>query len=400
MGSLFSHALGIDQSREQPLVLGSSSVACWLASRHKLFSPTMVRPEPSTSPAASIGDGNVAVVIVNYRTPELTKACVAALAKERQRLPRLRAMVVDGGSGDGSADELAKALADPDYSDWVEFIAFPINGGFGWANNQAILTLARRDFPPEFIHLLNPDAEVMHGAVVRLVEYLQCHSRVAAVGSQLLDPDGSLAGSAFSFPSIRGEFSRGACTGVLDRLFKVPPISIEASEAMEVDWVTGGSVLLRLDALREVGLFDEGFFLYNEEVELMWRLRKAGWLIATEPRSRVRHLGGGATGVSDRITLAPVEPRRPGYLFRSRARFFGLTRGPVAAAAAYAAWVAGHAVWRLRRLLGVPIGKPVDHQLRDHLCKGFPRRHDFSAAVATLESKPGQVPAWMAGQWL
>src|SRR5438270_2581566 len=147
----------------------------------------------STAGASSVRDCNVAVVTVNYRTPELTKCCIAALAKEREALPRLRAVVVDGGSGDGSAAELADALAHKAFADWVEFLPLPINGGFGWANNQAMLSLARRNEPPEFIHLLNPDTEVMPGAVVRLAEYLQTHPEVAAVGSQLLDPDGSLA---------------------------------------------------------------------------------------------------------------------------------------------------------------------------------------------------------------
>jgi len=156
---------------------------------------------------------------------------------------------------------------------------------------------------------------------------------------------------------------------------------------------------LRVQALREVGLFDEGFFLYNEEVELMWRLRKAGWRIATEPRSRVRHVGGGATGVTDRETAGSVAPRRPDYLFRSRARYFGLTRGRVGAGAAFAAWIAGHAVWRLRRLLRVPIGKPVERELRDHVFTSFPRRHDFEAAVARLDDQPTSTPAWMERRW-
>jgi GT2 family glycosyltransferase len=354
----------------------------------------------STAGASSVRDCNVAVVTVNYRTPDLSKRCIAALAKEREALPRLRAVVVDGGSADGSADELAVALAHPAYADWVEFLPLPINGGFGWANNQAMLSLARRNEPPEFIHLLNPDTEVTPGAVVRLTEYLQTHPDVAAVGSQLLDHSGSLAGSAFSFPTIRGEFLRGAGTGILARLLRVPPISVEASEPIEVDWVTGGSVLLRLEALREVGLFDEGFFLYNEDVELMWRLRKAGWAVATEPRSRVRHVGGGATGVNDRATSARVEARKPAYLFRSRTRFFGLTRGPAPAMAAYAAWLGGHAIWRLRRLLGVPIGKPIDHEFRDHLHLAFPRKSDCAAAVATFECEPGKAPAWIEKRWL
>src|SRR5205085_5129549 len=100
------------------------------------------------------------VVIVNYRTAALTVQCLAALKGEKALLPRLKAIVVDGGSGDGSADELAKAIGHPDYADWVSLLALPINGGFGWANNQAILTLAGSDTPPDFIHLLNPYTEV------------------------------------------------------------------------------------------------------------------------------------------------------------------------------------------------------------------------------------------------
>ena len=350
--------------------------------------------EPKTTQAA-----NVAVVTVNYRAAGLTMQCMAALAKERDRLPRMRAVVVDGGSGDGSADELAKALTDPAFAGWVELLPLPVNGGFGWANNQAIQRLAQGDDPPQFVHLLNPDTEIEGGAVSVLVDYLEGHPRVAAVGSQLVDPDGTLAGSAFSFPSIRGEFSRGAGTGVLARLLRVPAISIETQEAAEVDWVTGGSVMFRLEALREVGLFDEGFFLYNEEVELMWRLRKAGWAVATEPRSRVRHLGGALTGVTGRESGESKEPRKPSYLFRSRARFFALTRGQLVAATAYGAWLAGHLVWRARRLLGVPIGQPIDHEFRDHLSKAFPRGSDSSAQIAALDSEPTAAPAWMERKW-
>ena len=354
---------------------------------------------PSIAPRELVNDSKLAVVIVNYRTSELTKRCLAALIGERKKLPGLHAIVVDGGSGDVSVETLAAFLAAPGYSRWVELLSCPINGGFGWANNQAILTLMRKPDPPEFIYLLNPDAEVQPGAVPLMVGYLASHPEVGAVGSRLLDPDGSPAGSAFSFPTIRGEFARGATTRVIERILGVPPIAIDATEARDVDWVTGASVILRVEALRQVGLFDEGFFLYNEEVELMWRMRKAGWAVATEPRSLVRHVAGAATGVSDRSTEARVEPRKPAYLFRSRERFFGLTRGRAAAFGAYVAWLAGHAVWRLRRLLGVPIGKPADRQFRDHLKKGFPRRNDFIAAAPTIDSEPGLPPAWMEGGW-
>ena len=342
----------------------------------------------------------VAVVIVNYRTPELTVRCIEALKGERNKLPSLRVIVVDGASGDNSAADIRAFVNQPAWIHWVSFVPLEVNGGFGWANNQAILHLAGSDRPPQFIHLLNPDTEICPGAVVQLANYLEAHSRTAAAGSQLINVDGSLAGSAFSFPTVRGEFSRGASTGFLAKLLRVPPIAIEAPRAREVDWVTGGSVMLRMSALAEVGLFDEGFFLYNEEVELMWRFRKAGWKVAIEPLSRVIHIGGAATGVVNPTGKDKLERRLPPYVFRSRSRYFGLTRGRAVAAAAYGAWLTGNVIWWTRRTLGLAKGAPTDHQFRDHLRAGRPRAHDTIACPATLTAVPGKPPAWMERQWL
>jgi N-acetylglucosaminyl-diphospho-decaprenol L-rhamnosyltransferase len=356
-------------------------------------------PDPATR-AESVERSSVAVVIVNYRTSELARRCLASLRPEKQRLPLLHIILVDGGSGDGSAEDLAAVVADPSYSEWVSFIPLEVNGGFGWANNQAIALLLEQRDPPEFIHLLNPDSEIEQAAVERLLTYLQAHPDTAAVGSQLLELDGSLTGSAFSFPSLRGELSRGARTGLVDSLFHVPPVSIAASSAREVDWATGASVMFRTDALKEVGLFDEGFFLYHEEIELMWRLRRAGWKIGFEPKSRVRHVGGGSTGVHSRKTSEPVEPRKPRYWYRSRARFFALTRGTTAAIFAYLLWFAGHAIWAVRRGVGLARGaKPFSHQIRDHFRYAFPRRSDRIPAVRAWGDARTQIPTWMERGW-
>jgi hypothetical protein len=341
------------------------------------------------------------LVIVNYRTAKLAKACLASLKAEHSALPGLRVIVVDGGSGDGSERVLAEAIGRPEYRDWVELLALPINGGFGWANNQAISRFLSDPDPPEYIHLLNPDSEVEPGAVQCLVQYLDAHARVAAVGSQLLEMDGSWTGSAFSFPTIRGEFSRGAGTGVIDKMLGVPPVAVRPTSATEVDWATGASVMFRVDALHQVGLFDEGFFLYHEEIELMWRLRKAGWAIATEPKSRVRHVGGGSTGVHSRQVETAARPRRPEYWYRSRTRFFGLTRGRAAASVAFHSWILGHAVWKIRRFAGLARNaKPVDHELRDHLVNARPKRHDLIPAPMPPLGPPSSKPAWMEKQWL
>ena len=345
---------------------------------------------------------DVAVVVVNYRTPGLAMNCLAALAVERQQLPNLKVVMVDGGSGDGSAAELSAGIAGPAYQGWVSFLPLPINGGFGWANNQAIQQLLARADAPNFIHLLNPDTEIESGGVKALVDYLEANPRVAAVGSQLLEPDGSWTGSAFNFPTVRGEVARGARTGTVDRVLHVPPpVVATASEATEVDWATGASVMFRVDALREVGLFDEGFSSTMKKSSSMWRLRKAGWTIAFEPRSRVRHVGGGSSGVHSRETTDRLLPRRPPYWYRSRSRYFALTRGSSTAFLAFFSWMLGHAIWSVRRMAGAaPEAKPFDHQLRDHLSKAFPRKHDSVPAPVSVAETPSASPAWMQNRWL
>lgn len=336
-----------------------------------------------------MGDGgaagaDVAVIIVNYRTPELTKTCLAALSGERALLPTLKAIVVDGGSGDGSANELAVTIAEPAYRDWVELLALPINGGFGWANNQALMRLARKPSPPDYVYLLNPDAKVTRGAVLRLVEDLEGHPRCAAAGSQLLASDGMTTGAGFRFPTAGREFVSAAQTAALGRLLAIGSVMVDSAESREVDWVTGASVMLRTAALRETGLFDDGFFLYFEEVELMHRLEAAGWTVRHVPESRVFHAEGSSTGI------ASVE-RMPEYWFRSRQRYFLLTGGRASALAADIAWMLG-------RFLGI-----FKTALRRQNSRNRVRTWDLvryrsrgaPASAPAWGDEPGKLPAWM-----
>jgi N-acetylglucosaminyl-diphospho-decaprenol L-rhamnosyltransferase len=335
---------------------------------------------------------DVAVVIVNYRTPELTARCLGALRGERELLPRLRAIVVDGGSGDNSAADLAEVAKGPEYREWVSVLPLPINGGFGWANNQAILTLASGEPPPEFVHLLNPDTEVERGAVANLVEALQAYPRCGAAGSQLLTPDGRTAPSAFPFPSAGHEYVGASLSERLGALFGVGPRVIEPSANGEVDWVTGASVMLRSAALRESGLFDDGFFLYFEEVELMHRMKAADWTVRHVPESRVVHAEGASTGV-DAIAARP----HPDYWYQSRRRYFALTGGRAGVIRANAAWLAGSATAALKAVAG--LRAPNSTRTADLVRNGWwPRREDLLASFAAWGDRPGKPPAWMSRQ--
>jgi N-acetylglucosaminyl-diphospho-decaprenol L-rhamnosyltransferase len=341
------------------------------------------------SDASALADANVAVVVVNYRTPQLTLRCLAALGGERRALPKLRVVVVDGGSPDNSATDLAEAIGDCEYRDWVTFLPLPVNGGFGWANNQAILTLAAEREPPEFIHFLNPDAEVREGAVVALVRELQQYPRCAAVGSQLLMVDGGPVASAFAFPSAGHEFVNASQSEALGRLASVGPRTFESSVSIEVDWVTGASFMVRSAALRESGLFDDGFFLYFDEVELMHRIRGAGWTVRHVPGSRVVHAEGSSTGI-DAVSGRPHPP----YWYQSRRRYFARTGGSAGVTAANCAWLAGSAIALLMKAVGRAAANPT--RTSDIFRAGlWPRGSDSRPSFPRWGDSPGKPPAWM-----
>ncbi len=336
----------------------------------------------------------VAVIIVNYRTPQLTLACVAALAGERVDLPDLRAVIIDGGSADGSAEQLRKGLAHSDFADWCTFIPLDLNGGFGWANNQAILHLMQQDRPPDYIHLLNPDTVIEPGAVRVLKDSLNARPKAACTGSQLLEPDGQLTGSAFRFPTVAREFARGLSFTKISKLLGIQPLLIESTVQCRAEWVTGASVMFRRAALEQSGLFDDGFFLYFEEVELMYRLAELGWERWVIPESRVMHMAGASTGVAS--GSSDQKNAYPAYWFASRRRFFARTYGARSAWWANVAWLIGDG---LRQIIA--LFRP---RLRSTLVPGeragiwstglsaTPR--DRMASSIKITDQPGALPFW------
>lgn len=341
----------------------------------------------------SASDASVVVVIVNYRTPALTETCLAALIDEKRRLPKLKVVVVDGGSADSSAERLAAVVAEPQYEGWVSFLALGLNGGFGWANNQAILAMAKEAQPPEFIHLLNPDAEISRGAIESLVSALLCHSRCGAAGSQLSGQDGKPSGSAFRFPSSGREFISGAQSESLARWLGIGSTVVRETEGSEVDWVTGASVMFRTDALKQTGLFDDGFFLYFEEVELMHRLRRSGWTVRYVPQSKVLHIEGASTGVD---AIAGTRAM-PAYWYQSRRRYFVRTAGPAAFFSANGLFLLGRVIALAKRLIGKP-GPASSIRVRDLFRWGFVRRQlDAVASYPMWGDSPGKPPLWMKG---
>jgi len=213
------------------------------------------------------------------------------------------------------------------------------------------------------VHLLNPDTVLRPGAIAALTGFLQANPRAGIAGGVFENGDGSEWAIAFRFPSLLGEIEQGVRLGLVSRLLAraCVPMHMGASAA-PADWVSGASMMIKREVFDRIGGLDETFFLYFEETEFCHRAKRAGYEVWYVPASRVVHIAGQSTKVTERN----VGPRRlPSYWFDSRRLYFTLTRGPAYAALADAlAIAAGCAGLAKSALLGRLHGH-VPHFLRD-----------------------------------
>jgi GT2 family glycosyltransferase len=325
------------------------------------------------------------VVILNYRTPGLTVACLRALRAEVVATPGCRVAVIDNGSGGDDLGQIRRAVAEGGWEGWVEVTASPENLGFTGGNNAVIRAALASADPPELFLLLNSDTVVEPGALGALVSFMDGRPRAGIAGSALLATDGTLQASPFRFQGIASELDRGLQLGLVSRALRrwavvMPP----QPRACAVDWVSGASMVLRRSMLEAVGLLDEGLFTYFDDVDLCLRARRAGWEVWYVPESRVVHLEGASSGITE---AAPR--RRPAYWFQARRRFFLKSHGPAYTALADAAFLSGCLLHRVRRRLQ---GKPDTDP--PHFLADAARHSVFGAGFAlTAVRPPGRPPA-------
>jgi GT2 family glycosyltransferase len=224
------------------------------------------------------------IVIVHYNTPALLRSCLLSL--RGCTLPH-QVVVVDNASTDRGVAALQHEFPE------VQFLFNAENRGYAAANNQGVQFFS---LSPSIL-LLNPDTVVQPDALETLVSFLEDHPRAGAAGPRLLNPDGSLQENAFAFPTLwmsffdffplHGRLYSSRLNGRLREMYGDTPFPM--------DHPLGACLLLRDEALAEVGLLDEGYFMYVEEVDLCYRLKQAGWEVWHVPAARVVHHGGQST---------------------------------------------------------------------------------------------------------
>lgn len=278
------------------------------------------------------GEGmDLAVIIVNYRTPQCTIQCLESLAQERTDGLNLHVVLVDNASGDDSLACLSLAITHHQWTAWVTLVPQPLNLGFSGGNNAGIRHAIGHGSQPGYVLLLNSDTLVHPGCLRASIARMRKEPQIGALSCMVRNQDGSVQNVCRKFPSPLLETFRAI--GLPHRYPTLfgwadldDPKWNRETTAREVDWIGGAFMLLRADVLKALGGLDESFFFYGEDVALCHQIRAGGWRIFFDPAGEITHLGGAS---SDASRL--MERRRLELVWRARLQVQRKCYGPLSA---------------------------------------------------------------------
>lgn len=230
----------------------------------------------------------LSVVIVNYNTKDLLLQTLESVYRHAGNV-QLEVFVVDNASTDGS--DLAVASQYPS----VKLVRNEVNRGFAFANNQAM-----RETSGRFVLLLNSDTIVQENTFRIMIDYMKKNVKVGAAGCKIIQPDGTLdLACRRSFPTPSNALYQAL---KLDKLFPKSPrfaaynmTYLDEDEAHPVDSLVGAFMMVRREVIEEVGMLDEQFFMYGEDLDWCYRIKKTGWEIWYYPKTFIIHYKGASS---------------------------------------------------------------------------------------------------------
>jgi N-acetylglucosaminyl-diphospho-decaprenol L-rhamnosyltransferase len=245
---------------------------------------------------------NLAIIILNFRTPKLTIDCLESLKDKQAEIPGgFRAIVVENGSGDDSGRRIGDAIAQNHWGEWAELMALPDNRGFAGGNNAALDLMPTRFADVPYALLLNSDTIVHARALKYCYELMEREPKVGVMSCLLLNADGSSQNVTRDFPSpLRQAICSFGLPWVWPKRFGWADIYDVPDELLkrkrDVDWLGGAFMFLRATALKQIGGgLDHSFFFYGEDIEFCFRFHKHGWRVHYDPAVAITHIGGSSS---------------------------------------------------------------------------------------------------------
>lgn len=292
------------------------------------------------------GAGNIlkiSIVIVNYRTAEMTIQCVKSVLDSCSD-EWFEIIIIDNCSNDSSVEMISRYVSDCLHGYQISLISSEYNGGYSAGNNDGI-----RRSSADYILLLNSDSIISGNAVQRLAWCLDENPRLGIASPGLYSPDGAQQNGCFRYPRPISELVKAAATGPITRLLPAYDTNVPlANERTYPEWTSFACVMVRRKVFEDIGFLDDGFFMYFEDIDFCRRVRAAGWGIINEPKAKTYHIGGGSSNVTTSIAS---RRRVPKYYYESRTRYYYKYYGYVGLISANIMWSCGFLIAIFRKFL-------------------------------------------------
>jgi GT2 family glycosyltransferase len=241
------------------------------------------------------------VIILNFRTPDITIDCLRTLAPEAAQNPLMKVVLIDNNSGDDSVPKIRAAIEENGWSSgWLEFRPLEKNLGFAGGNNLILREQMALPQPPKYQLLLNSDTLVRPGCIATCIAIMEADPKVGAMSCMLRNRDGSVQNACRKFPTpLLASLGALGLPWLFPRLFSWSDMDDESwdrtANARDVEWIGGAYFLARTAALAQAGVMDEEFFFLGEDCEWCHRIWKNGWRIRFDPSAEIVHLGGASS---------------------------------------------------------------------------------------------------------
>jgi len=293
-------------------------------------------------------DQQLIIVILNYLATNVTVDCLNSLSScDIVNSGGAKVIVWENGTGDEAVSTLRQTIERNQWEQWVELLVSSENLGFTGGNNRVIERVMRSSNEPDYFLLLNSDTIVTNDALTSLIDFMDRHPKAGVAGSKLLTETGEIQCSPFRFPGIASEFDQALKLGVVSYLLSRWRVAMPTPDKESpVDWVSGASMMLRSKMLKQIGLLDERYFTYFEDLDLCKRAHQVGWGVWYVPDSKVVHLEGASSGIGHQIVK-----RRPKFWFQARRRYYLKHEGVFRTACIDMSFIVGFSMWRFRRSL-------------------------------------------------